>query len=72
MSSVAAMIGLAILAVRPAWMPHGRRFERVLKHHEQQPLQLSQANLAGLEGLCQPLRYMGCAWSSFCAPAFIP
>ena len=41
MSLVAAMIGMAALAVRPAWMPHGRRFERVLKHnHKQQPPQL--------------------------------
>ena len=41
MSLAAAMIGLATLAVRPAWMPHRRRFERVLKHHhKQQPPQL--------------------------------
>ena len=41
MSLVAAMIRLATLAVRPAWMPHGRRFKRVLKHHrKQQPPQL--------------------------------
>ena len=52
MSLVAAMVGLATLAVRPAWMPHGRRFERVLKHHhKQQPPSFPQANLAGLEGL---------------------
>ena len=51
MSLVAAMIGLATLAVRPAWMPHGRRFERVLKHRrKQQPPQLfpSDFGRAGL------------------------
>ena len=37
-SLVAAMIGLATLAVRPVWMPHGRRFEWVLKHHRKQQL----------------------------------
>ena len=46
MPLVAAMIGLtglATMALGPAWMPHGRRFERVLKHHHrQQPPQLFQ------------------------------
>ena len=52
MSLVAGMMGLATLAVKHAWMPHGRRFERALKHHhKQQPPRFSQANLAGLEGL---------------------
>ena len=42
MSLAAAMIGLTTLTVSPVWMPHGNRFERVLKHHhKQQPPQLS-------------------------------
>ena len=41
MPLAAAMMGVATPAVRTAWMPHGRRFERVLKHyHKQQPPQL--------------------------------
>ena len=67
MSLVAAMIGLAKLAVRPVWMPYGRRFERVLKHHhKQQPPQLFPSELGGWKD-CQPLRYMDCAWNPFCA-----
>ena len=45
MSLVEVMIGLATLAVRPAWMPHyWRHFAGVLKHHhKQQPPELCQA-----------------------------
>ena len=43
MSLAAAMLGLATLAVSAVWMPHGRRFEGVLKHHHKQlPPQLLQ------------------------------
>ena len=67
MSLATAVIGLATLAVRPAWIPHGRRFERVLKHHhKQQPPQLfPQANLAGLEGLPTSEEVHGLCLESF-------
>lgn len=68
------MIGLATLTVRPAWMPHERRIERVLKHHHKdQPPQLFPSEL-GRAGRTANLRLSEvhglCLRSPFCASIY--
>ena len=69
MSLEAAVIELAALAVRPAWMPHGVVLSgcRSIIKNSSRP-SFSQANLAGLEGLPTSEVHGLCleSWSPFC------